>query len=42
MRGKNKQDHRTTAMVDYGATGNFIDKKYAEQVGIPLDKKKIP
>jgi predicted aspartyl protease len=42
MRGKNNQDHRTTAMVDCGATENFIDKKYAEQVGIPLDKKKIP
>jgi hypothetical protein len=29
-------------MVDCRATENFIDKKYAEQVGIPLDKKKIP
>jgi predicted aspartyl protease len=29
-------------MVDCGATETFIDKKYAEQVGIPLDKKKIP
>jgi hypothetical protein len=42
MRGKNNQDHRTTAMDDCGATENFIDTKYAEQVGIPLDKKKIP
>jgi hypothetical protein len=42
MQGKNNQDHHTTTMVDYGATENFIDKKYAEQVGIPLDKKKIP
>jgi hypothetical protein len=41
MRGKNNQDHHTTAMVDYGAIENFIDKKYAEQVGYPLDKKKI-
>jgi predicted aspartyl protease len=41
MRGKNNQDHRTTTMVDCGATENFIDKKYTEQVGIPLDKKKI-
>jgi hypothetical protein len=29
-------------MVDCRATANFIHKKYAEQVGIPLDKKKIP
>jgi hypothetical protein len=29
-------------MVDCGAMKNFIDKIYAEQVGIPLDKKKIP
>jgi hypothetical protein len=42
MWGKNNQDHYTTAMIDCGATENVIDKKYAEQVGIPLDKKKIP
>jgi hypothetical protein len=42
MRGKNNQDHHTTTMVDCRTTENFIDKKYAEQVGIPLDKKKIP
>jgi hypothetical protein len=42
MQGKNNQDYYTTTMVDYGAMENFIDKKYAEQVGIPLDKKKIP
>jgi hypothetical protein len=29
-------------MVNCGAMENIIDKKYAEQVGIPLDKKKIP
>jgi hypothetical protein len=29
-------------MVDCRVRENFIDKKYAEQVGIPLDKKKIP
>jgi hypothetical protein len=37
MRGKNNQDHRTTAMVNCGAMENVIDKKYAEQVGFPLD-----
>jgi hypothetical protein len=42
MQGKNNQDHRTTAMVNCRAMEDFIDKKYAEQVGIPLDKKKIP
>jgi predicted aspartyl protease len=29
-------------MVDCGATENFIDKRYAEQIGIPLDKKQLP
>jgi hypothetical protein len=29
-------------MVDCRATENFIDKKYVEQMNIPLNKKKIP
>jgi hypothetical protein len=42
IQGKNNKIHNTTAMVDCGATENFIDKDYAEQIKIPLDKKKIP
>jgi hypothetical protein len=30
------------AMVDCRATEYFIDGNYAEQTGIPLDKKKVP
>jgi hypothetical protein len=39
IQGKNNEKHNTMAMVDYGATENFIDRNYAEQTGIPLDKK---
>jgi predicted aspartyl protease len=42
IQGKNNKIHNMTAMVDCGATENFIDKDYAEQIKIPLDKKKIP
>jgi hypothetical protein len=42
IQGKNNKIHNMTAMVDYGATKNFIDKDYTEQIKIPLDKKKIP
>jgi hypothetical protein len=42
IQGKNNKIHKITAMVDCGATENFIDKDYAEQMKIPLDKKKIP
>jgi hypothetical protein len=42
IQGKNNKIHNTTAMVDCGATKNFIDKDYAEQIKIPLDKKNIP
>jgi hypothetical protein len=30
IQGKNNKIHKTTAMVDCGATENFIDKDYAE------------
>ena len=34
--------HRIRAMVDSGATGNFIDKGLASQLGIPLLLKDVP
>jgi hypothetical protein len=42
IQGNNKEEHHTTAMVDCGATDNFIDKDYIEKIRIPLDRKKIP
>jgi hypothetical protein len=30
-----------TAMMDCGATENFVDKKYAEKIQIPIDEKKV-
>jgi hypothetical protein len=42
IQAKNNKIHNTTAMVDCGATENFIDKDYTEQIKIRLDKKKIP
>jgi hypothetical protein len=42
IQGKNNKKHNTMAMVDCGATENFIDRNYAEQIGIPLDKKIVP
>jgi hypothetical protein len=39
IQGKNNEKHNTIAMVNYRATEDFIDRNYAEQTGIPLDKK---
>jgi hypothetical protein len=36
IRGHDNNEHHTTTMVDYGATENFIDKRYAKQNNIPL------
>jgi predicted aspartyl protease len=41
IQGNNKEEHHMTAIVDCGATENFIDKDYAEKIRIPLDRKKI-
>jgi hypothetical protein len=42
IQGNNKEEHYMTAMVDCGATNNFIDKDYIEKIRIPLDREKIP
>jgi hypothetical protein len=42
IRGHDKNEHHTTAMVDCGATENFIDERYAKQNNIPLRRKAIP
>jgi hypothetical protein len=42
IQGNNKEEYHMTAMVDCGATNNFINKDYAEKIRIPLDRKKIP
>jgi hypothetical protein len=42
IRGGNNREHITTAMVDCGATENFIDKEYAEWNRIPLNEKMVP
>jgi hypothetical protein len=42
IQGRDGRKHRTTTMVDCGATENFVDKDYAEQIQIPMDKKKVP
>jgi hypothetical protein len=31
-----------TAMVDYRATENFVDKYYAKKIQIPIDEKQVP
>jgi predicted aspartyl protease len=42
IRGHDNNEHYTTAMVDCGATENFIDERYAKQNNIPLRRKAIP
>jgi hypothetical protein len=42
IRGLDNNEHHTTAMVDCGATENFIDERYAKQNNIPLQRKAIP
>jgi hypothetical protein len=38
IQGKNNEKHNTMAIVDCRATENVIDRNYADQTGIPLDK----
>jgi hypothetical protein len=40
--GHNNNEHHTTAMVNCGATENFIDERYTKQNNIPLQQKAIP
>jgi len=40
--GTNGKECATTALVDSGASENFIDKAYAEASGIPMQQKTTP
>jgi hypothetical protein len=42
IRGLDKITHTTTAMIDCGATENFIDREYAKQSRLPLLQKAVP
>jgi predicted aspartyl protease len=42
IKGKDKKEHTTMAMIDCGATENFIDRQFAEQQQLPLTKKVVP
>jgi hypothetical protein len=41
IRGRDGRKHRKTAMVDCGATENFVDKNYTKKIQIPMDEKKV-
>jgi len=40
--GTEGNEHNTTALVDSGASENFVDKAYAEVSGIPIQQKATP
>jgi len=40
--GTDGNEHHTTALVDSGASENFIDKAYAEASRIPTQQKATP
>jgi len=42
IQGTNGNQCTTTALVDSGASENFIDKTYAEARGIPMQQKTTP
>jgi len=39
IKGADGNEHNTTALVDSGASENFIDKAYVAASGIPMQKK---
>ena len=41
IQGRNNKEHATTALVDCGASENYIDKAYAEANDIPTYQKTI-
>jgi hypothetical protein len=41
IQGRDGRKYQMTAMVDYRAIVNFVDKKYAEKIQIPMDEKKV-
>jgi len=42
IQGTDGNECTTTALVDSGASENFIDKAYAEASGIPMQQKTTP
>jgi predicted aspartyl protease len=42
IKGKDEKEHTTMAMIDCGATENFIDRQFVEQQQLPLTKKAVP
>jgi len=42
IQGRDGGEHPTTALVDSGASENFIDKAYAEASGIAMQSKATP
>jgi hypothetical protein len=42
IKGKDKKEHTTMAMIDCGATANFIDRQFVEQQQLPLTRKAVP
>jgi len=40
--GTDGNEHNSTALVDSGASENFVDKAYAEASGIPIQQKATP
>jgi len=42
IQGTDRNECTTTALVDSGASENFIDKAYAEASGIPMQQKTMP
>jgi len=42
IQGRNRGEHSTTALVNSGASENFIDKAYAEASGIAMQSKATP
>jgi len=39
IQGANRQEYITTALIDSGASENFIDRAYAKASGIPMQQK---
>jgi len=41
IQGEDGNEHKTTALVDCGASENFIDRAYAEDNHIPTQEKTV-
>ena len=42
IQGKEGNEHKTTTLVDCGASENFIDRAYTEANHIPTQEKTVP